>query len=81
MNHKTRFLVATLAVTSFLGSAGCFSYKKEVTETPAPASTTVVETPTSPVSTTESHTSSTTDPYGNTVQQQRSTTTTTTPGY
>ena len=80
MKNKSSFLVAALVVASFLGSTGCFSYKKEVTETPAPASTTVVE-PSSPVSTTESHSSTTTDPYGNTVQQQRSTTTTTTPGY
>jgi hypothetical protein len=74
---SSRILVAVFVTASLLGSSACFSYKKQVSETPPPSETVVQ--PQVPSSTTESHSSTTTDPYGNTVEKQRSTTIT--PGY
>ena len=71
---RNRILIATFAAASLLGASACVSYEKQVTDTPAP-STTVVQ-PQAPSSTTESHSSTTSDPYGNTVEKQQSTTTT-----
>ena len=68
-----RILIAAFVTASLLGSSACFSYKKQVTDTP-PTSTTVVQ-PQSPSTTTQSRSSTTTDPYGNTVEKQQSTTT------
>jgi hypothetical protein len=75
---NSRLLVMIFVVASLLGSTACFSYKKEVSETP-PSPTTMVE-PANPTSSTTSLSTTTTDSEGNTVERNRSTTTTT-PGY
>ena len=69
-----RVLIGTFVAGSLLASSACFSYKKEVSETPAPA-TVVVQPAASSTTQSTSTTTRTTDPNGNTVERQQSTTT------
>ena len=78
--NKSRILIAGIALAGLLSSVGCFSYHKDVSETPAPtvvepAPATTVVTP--PVTQRETTTTTTTDSPP-TVQSERSSSSTTT---
>ncbi len=71
---KYNILIASLALASFIGTSGCFTYKKQETTTPAVVETTPPTVVQTVPSTTSSRTTTTTEtPSGTT---ERSTTTT-----